>query len=211
MLIVNCSSQENKKYFTVYSNGYLEAINKPITPRKGYQAYYPFASFAYQKENKRIFYQIDLMPFLMDIREHSEYGSDVDGLYIRLWIKQKRFESSFGFILKYWLLLGEKVRINVALENRIYYIRNILDIYGYYAQSENNYGLSTALGFEIEKPINETFSITFMPLYRINEFYLKRNSSDNPSIPEDLRTVYAFKNNFNPLKYNLKIGVKIKI
>jgi hypothetical protein len=207
------NGQERNRTFTVYSNGFIQRDNFP----SGYHSepysfefvgLYP--SFSLGTEHDRFSNQLDFQPLFIHITDWMDtvYGGPINGAKIR------HIESSISLINKYSILSTNWLKLNLLVENNFYFLYKYKEPYtGYiiYDSSNKRIGWVFAAGFEIEKSINDVFSVSLMPSYRINDFYYNIDYSGNPQIPANLQTSTNWENTFNPTRLIIRFGLKINL
>lgn len=199
-------TQEVNKYFTIYSNAFFERKPDILFLESNYQLMGLFPSITIGKEKHKLSYEIEYLPLLYFT---SEYADTVKN-NLRGGGKEKRFETSLSFITKYNLIQRERFEIKFLLENKLYFTFNSFDAYIRVSQSSKNIGWAVIAGFEIEKKMNDRFSLLLSYCYRFNELFYHIKFVDDPLVPKDKRETTEFNNKFNPNKFSFKFGLKYR-
>jgi hypothetical protein len=209
--LVNVSSQETKKYFTIYLNGSVQQIDYFKGLDKSYSFIGFFPSFAYHKEYKRFMIQYEIMPLLMHTTNRIEtqktnLGTDI----ITGGSKQQVYESWLGLDLKFNIIKKDFGSINARLDNLIYYKYNSCKYYSsqLFDYNDKNIGLIINIGLEFEKRISEKITLSIVPLITYNDMYYRYSYISNPILPINDRKSSEYFSGVLPNEYYIKIGIK---
>ena len=214
LFLTNVSSQETKKYFTIYLNGFAQQIDYFDELDKSYSFIGFFPSFAYHKEYRRFMIQYEVMPILIHttnkiVTQKTNLGTDI----ITGGSKQQAYESWLGLDLKFNIIKKDFGSINARLDNLIYYKYNSYKPYSsqLFDYNDKNIGWKINIGFEFEKRISEKITLSIVPLITYNDMYYRYSFNANPMLPINDRKSSEYFSGVLPNEYYLKIGIKYRL